>query len=48
VDQAEYDQTRAGALARLGEEAFERAWQEGQTMSMEEAITAALEAPTLK
>jgi hypothetical protein len=42
-DRIPYEHAVALARLRLREEAFERAWQEGQAMSMEEAIEHALE-----
>jgi predicted ATPase/class 3 adenylate cyclase len=41
-DRRPYERAIDEARARLGEEAFERAWQEGMRMSMEEAIGYAL------
>jgi hypothetical protein len=38
-----YEQGVASARAQLSEEEFEKAWAEGRTMSMEEAIAYALE-----
>jgi hypothetical protein len=38
-----YERAMASAHAVLGEEAFEKAWQEGRGMSMEQAIEYALE-----
>src|SRR5215210_560213 len=38
----EYDRNIAGTRARLGEEAFARAWQEGSTMALEQAVDEAL------
>jgi predicted ATPase/class 3 adenylate cyclase len=42
-DRLPYERAVASARSLLGEEAFERAWQEGRGMSMEEAIDYALE-----
>ncbi len=41
--QAEYEQTRTGVRAVLGEEAYAAAWAEGQAMPLEEAVEYALE-----
>jgi predicted ATPase/DNA-binding XRE family transcriptional regulator len=38
----EYDKSRADTRARLGEEAFAKAWQEGRTMPLEQAIDEAM------
>ena len=37
-----YERAVAAARAELGDEAFEKAWQEGRAMSMEQAIQYAL------
>ena len=42
-DRMVYEQGVASARAQLSEEEFEKAWAEGRTMSMEEAIAYALE-----
>jgi tetratricopeptide (TPR) repeat protein len=47
-DRESYEESIKQARVQLGEGAFEKAWEEGLTMSMEEAITAALEAHTPK
>jgi predicted ATPase/DNA-binding CsgD family transcriptional regulator len=44
-DQAEYDHNVAAARARLGEEAFTAAWNEGNALTLEDALALALEAP---
>ena len=41
-DRIPYEQGVGSARAQLGEEEFERAWQEGRAMSMEEAVEYAL------
>jgi len=38
----EYDKNLADTRARLGEEAFARAWQEGRTMPLEQAVAEAM------
>lgn len=40
--QAHYERMKAHARARLGESAFEAAWAEGQTMTLEQAVADAL------
>jgi tetratricopeptide (TPR) repeat protein len=42
ADRADYEQTLAAAREALGEAAFTAAWAEGQALSLEEAIAAAL------
>jgi tetratricopeptide (TPR) repeat protein len=42
VERAEYDQAITAARAALGEEAFAKAWEEGQQMTIDEAIAYAL------
>jgi DNA-binding CsgD family transcriptional regulator len=41
-----YDRAVASARARLGEEGFEAAWREGETLTLEEAISLAQQPPT--
>jgi predicted ATPase len=41
-DRAPYERAMASAREQLGDEAFEKAWQEGRAMSVEEAIDYAL------
>jgi hypothetical protein len=43
VDRDDYERDVALARAQLGEDAFTAAWAEGQAMSLEQAITFALE-----
>jgi tetratricopeptide (TPR) repeat protein len=43
ADRLEYERNVASVRARLGEEAFNRAWEEGRTMNMEQAVEYALE-----
>jgi hypothetical protein len=38
----EYDSNLADTRTRLGEEAFAKAWQEGMTMPLEQAVTEAM------
>lgn len=38
----EYDSNLAGAHAQLGEEVFSKAWQEGRTMTLEQAVIEAM------
>ncbi|MCI0575090.1 MAG: tetratricopeptide repeat protein, partial [Chloroflexi bacterium] len=38
LEQAEFDRTAAAARARLGEEAFNRAWEEGQAMNLNQVF----------
>jgi hypothetical protein len=38
----DYDKNLADTRARLGEEAFSKAWQEGRTMPLEQAVTEAM------
>jgi predicted ATPase/DNA-binding SARP family transcriptional activator len=45
-ERAEHDQAIASARAALGEEAFAKAWAEGQAMTLEEAVAYALEDDT--
>jgi predicted ATPase/DNA-binding CsgD family transcriptional regulator len=45
-DQAEYDHNVATARARLGEAAFTAAWNEGNALTLQDALPLALEAPT--
>jgi hypothetical protein len=42
-DRLPYERAVASARSLLGEEAFEKAWQEGRGMSMEEAVDYAVE-----
>jgi len=43
IERTEHDQALATARAALGEEAFNKAWDEGQKMTLDEAIVFALE-----
>ena len=42
-ERAEHDRVIAAARLALGEEAFAKAWAEGQSMSLEEAVIYALD-----
>jgi hypothetical protein len=44
-ERARHDRCVAAARAALGEEVFARAWAEGRTMTLEQAVACALEAP---
>jgi predicted ATPase/class 3 adenylate cyclase len=46
-ERAKYDQQLIQARADLGEDAFAVAWEEGQAMNWEQAVTYALEEPSL-
>ena len=47
LEASEHDESIAGVRASLGDEAFERSWSEGSSMSLDEALAYALEhAPT--
>jgi hypothetical protein len=43
VDRAEFDRSAAAARAQLGEDAFAAAWTAGQALTLDQAITEALD-----
>jgi hypothetical protein len=43
VDQPEYKNRRSALLTELGEERFAAVWEEGRAMTLERAVTYALE-----
>jgi len=43
ADQPEYQKRRAGLRTELGEERFTKMWEEGRTLTLEQAIAYALE-----
>ncbi len=43
VDQSEYESNRTSLFAELGQERFAAAWDEGRTLTLEQAVTYALE-----
>lgn len=45
LEQAEFDRNVAAARARLGEVAFTRAWEEGQAMTLDQALQLATQEP---
>jgi predicted ATPase/DNA-binding SARP family transcriptional activator len=47
VDRPEYDRDVAAVRAALGQEAFAAAWAEGRSMTLDQAVTSALEGETL-
>ena len=46
VERIPHEQDRASARAQLGDEGFEKAWQEGSAMSIEQAVAATLLEPS--